>query len=453
MIMKEKKSKNYSLTYPKIVALGFALIILIGTVLLMLPVSSRGEEISFIDAFFTATSATCVTGLVTYDTATTWSLFGQIVILCLIQIGGLGFLTVIAFVSGIIKKRMSLKEKMLLKDAVGSLNIGGGKNLVRSVLLLTLCCEVTGAIILSTRFIPLAGVTKGIYLSVFTSISAFCNAGFDLMGSFAPSSSLTTVNNDPVIIITVSLLIIIGGLGFIVWQDMRDKRFNFKGFSIHTKLVLTITSFILVVCTALFLAFEYANEKTLADMPAWQKVLNAFFANVTTRTAGFNSIDTAGLTSASKMLTIMLMFIGGSSGSTAGGVKTTTIGVLVLCVISTLRNKDDVNAFDHRINNTAIKKAISIVFINLAEIVTATFLILLFQKGFTLIDVLFECTSAIGTVGMSTGITPELCTASKIVIIFLMYVGRLTSLIFALMFISLRAKTTTQKPLGNILVG
>ncbi len=451
--MKEKKSKNYSLTYPKIVALGFALIILIGTVLLMLPVSSRGEEISFIDAFFTATSATCVTGLVTYDTATTWSLFGQIVILCLIQIGGLGFLTVIAFVSGIIKKRMSLKEKMLLKDAVGSLNIGGGKNLVRSVLLLTLCCEVTGAIILSTRFIPLAGVTKGIYLSVFTSISAFCNAGFDLMGSFAPSSSLTTVNNDPVIIITVSLLIIIGGLGFIVWQDMRDKRFNFKGFSIHTKLVLTITSFILVVCTALFLAFEYANEKTLADMPAWQKVLNAFFANVTTRTAGFNSIDTAGLTSASKMLTIMLMFIGGSSGSTAGGVKTTTIGVLVLCVISTLRNKDDVNAFDHRINNTAIKKAISIVFINLAEIVTATFLILLFQKGFTLIDVLFECTSAIGTVGMSTGITPELCTASKIVIIFLMYVGRLTSLIFALMFISLRAKTTTQKPLGNILVG
>lgn len=451
--MKEKKSKNYSLTYPKIVALGFALIILIGTVLLMLPVSSRGEEISFIDAFFTATSATCVTGLVTYDTATTWSLFGQIVILCLIQIGGLGFLTVIAFVSGIIKKRMSLKEKMLLKDAVGSLNIGGGKNLVRSVLLLTLCCEVTGAIILSTRFIPLAGVTKGIYLSVFTSISAFCNAGFDLMGSFVPSSSLTTVNNDPVIIITVSLLIIIGGLGFIVWQDMRDKRFNFKGFSIHTKLVLTITSFILVVCTALFLAFEYANEKTLADMPAWQKVLNAFFANVTTRTAGFNSIDTAGLTSASKMLTIMLMFIGGSSGSTAGGVKTTTIGVLVLCVISTLRNKDDVNAFDHRINNTAIKKAISIVFINLAEIVTATFLILLFQKGFTLIDVLFECTSAIGTVGMSTGITPELCTASKIVIIFLMYVGRLTSLIFALMFISLRAKTTTQKPLGNILVG
>lgn len=451
--MKEKKSKNYSLTYPKIVALGFALIILIGTVLLMLPVSSRGEEISFIDAFFTATSATCVTGLVTYDTATTWSLFGQIVILCLIQIGGLGFLTVIAFVSGIIKKRMSLKEKMLLKDAVGSLNIGGGKNLVRSVLLLTLCCEVTGAIILSTRFIPLAGVPKGIYLSVFTSISAFCNAGFDLMGSFAPSSSLTTVNNDPVIIITVSLLIIIGGLGFIVWQDMRDKRFNFKGFSIHTKLVLTITSFILVVCTALFLAFEYANEKTLADMPAWQKVLNAFFANVTTRTAGFNSIDTAGLTSASKMLTIMLMFIGGSSGSTAGGVKTTTIGVLVLCVISTLRNKDDVNAFDHRINNTAIKKAISIVFINLAEIVTATFLILLFQKGFTLIDVLFECTSAIGTVGMSTGITPELCTASKIVIIFLMYVGRLTSLIFALMFISLRAKTTTQKPLGNILVG
>lgn len=451
--MKEKKSKNYSLTYPKIVALGFALIILIGTVLLMLPVSSRGEEISFIDAFFTATSATCVTGLVTYDTATTWSLFGQIVILCLIQIGGLGFLTVIAFVSGIIKKRMSLKEKMLLKDAVGSLNIGGGKNLVRSVLLLTLCCEVTGAIILSTRFIPLAGVTKGIYLSVFTSISAFCNAGFDLMGSFAPSSSLTTVNNDPVIIITVSLLIIIGGLGFIVWQDMRDKRFSFKGFSIHTKLVLTITSFILVVCTALFLAFEYANEKTLADMPAWQKVLNAFFANVTTRTAGFNSIDTAGLTSASKMLTIMLMFIGGSSGSTAGGVKTTTIGVLVLCVISTLRNKDDVNAFDHRINNTAIKKAISIVFINLAEIVTATFLILLFQKGFTLIDVLFECTSAIGTVGMSTGITPELCTASKIVIIFLMYVGRLTSLIFALMFISLRAKTTTQKPLGNILVG
>lgn len=451
--MREKRNKNYSLTYPKIVAIGFALIILIGTALLMLPISSKGEKISFINAFFTATSATCVTGLVTYDTATTWSLFGQIVILCLIQIGGLGFLTVIAFVSGIIKKRMSLKEKMLVKDAVGSLNIGGGKNLVRSVLLLTFCCETAGAVILSTRFIPMAGVLKGIYLSVFTSISAFCNAGFDLMGSFAPSSSLTTVNDDPVIIITVSLLIIIGGLGFIVWQDMHDNSFKFKNFSVHTKLVLTITAAILSVCTLLFLLFEYSNEKTIADMPLWQKALNAFFANVTTRTAGFNSVSTSGLTSVSKMLTIMLMFIGGSSGSTAGGVKTTTIAVLILCAISTLKNKDDVNAFGHRLDNAAIKKAISIVLINFVEVVTAVFLILLFQNGFNLIDVLFECASAIGTVGMTTGITPHLCTASKLVIIFLMYVGRLTSLIFALMFISLRAKTTAQKPLGSVLVG
>lgn len=451
--MREKRNKNYSLTYPKIVAIGFALIILIGTALLMLPISSNGEKISFINAFFTATSATCVTGLVTYDTATTWSLFGQIVILCLIQIGGLGFLTVLAFVSGIIKKRMSLKEKMLVKDAVGSLNIGGGKNLVRSVLLLTFCCEAAGAIILSTRFIPMAGVPKGIYLSVFTSISAFCNAGFDLMGSFVPSSSLTTVNDDPVIIITVSLLIIIGGLGFIVWQDIRDNNFKFKKFSVHTKLVLTITAVILTVCTLLFLLFEYSNEKTIADMPLWQKVLNAFFANVTARTAGFNSVSTSELTSASKMLTIMLMFIGGSSGSTAGGVKTTTIAVLILCVISTLKNKNDVNAFGHRLDNAAIKKAISVVLINFAEVVIAVFLILLFQNGFNLIDVLFECASAIGTVGMTTGITPHLCTASKLVIIFLMYVGRLTSLIFALMFISLRAKTTAQKPLCSVLVG
>lgn len=445
------KKSNYSLTYPKIVAVGFALLILLGSALLMLPISSKQGGVSYIDALFTATSATCITGLVPFDTFTNWSVFGQLVIICLIQVGGLGFITMLSVVINLLKKKMSLKQKMLLKEGIGSLNLGDVKELVKAVLIFTAACELTGAVILSTRFIPLAGARRGIYMALFTSISAFCNAGFDLMGMFSPSSSLMTVNDDPVVILTVSALIVFGGLGFIVWQDMKNCKFKIRRFSVHTKLVLISTALLISVGALLFFAFEYNN--TLGNMNLATKAMNSLFCSITPRTAGFNSVDTGALTSQSKMLTVILMFIGGSSGSTAGGVKTTTIAVLILCVVATTRNKESVDAFDRRINLDTVKSAVSVVCINFMEILTGVILISFIQNEFSLIDIIFECASAMGTVGMSTGITPELNTASKAVIIVLMYIGRLTSVIFALSFVAAKPKITTQKPKGRVMVG
>lgn len=445
------KEKNYSQSYPKIVALGFALLILLGTGLLMLPVSSKVGSISFIDALFTATSATCITGLVPFDTFTTWSVFGQVVIISLIQIGGLGFITFLAIFMKMAKKKMSLKQKMLLKESIGSLTIGEVKTLVKSVLCFTACCEIAGAILLSIRFIPLTDFKTGIAFGVFTSISAFCNAGFDLMGMFSPSSSLTTVNDDPVIILTVSALVVFGGLGFIVWEDMKNKKFNPKSFSVHTKLVLISTAILLVAGTILFLLFEYNN--TLKEMNFATKLLNAFFCSVTPRTAGFNSVDVAAMTPQSKLITMLLMFIGGSSGSTAGGVKTTSVAILFICVLANIRSKSEAEIFKRRITSDTIKKAVSIVVINASLIFTAGIIISLVQGEFKLTDIMFECFSAMGTVGITTGITPELSVISQIVIITLMYIGRLTTLIFALSFVEAKQKVTSQKPKCSIMVG
>lgn len=447
-----RDNKNYSLTYPKIVAIGFALLILLGTALLLLPISSKQDSVSFNDALFTATSAACITGLVPFDTFTSWTYFGQLVIISLIQIGGLGFITMLAVIVKITKRKMSLKQKMLLKEAIGSISLGDVKELVRSVLIFTGCCEGAGSLLLMTRFIPLSGsVRRGIYMSIFTSISAYCNAGFDLMGMFSPSSSLTTVNNDPVVIITISLLVIFGGLGFIVWQDMRHCKFKFKAFSVHSKLTIITTAILLFGGAVLFFIFEY--NQTLKDMSLGNKLLNAFFCSVTPRTAGFNSVDIASMSSTSKMLTMILMFIGGSSGSTAGGVKTTTVAVLFLCLIANMRNKNDVNAFDRQITLDTVKRAVAVALINLTEIFIGVVIISIAQGTLPLTDVLFECSSAIGTVGMTAGITSQLNIISQIVIILLMYIGRLTSLIFALSFVATKPQTTTQKPKGKIMVG
>lgn len=445
------KDKNFSQSYPRIVALGFALIILFGTALLMLPVSSKVGSISFIDALFTATSATCITGLVPFDTFTTWSTFGQAVIIILIQIGGLGFITFLAIFMKMARKKMSLKQKMLLKESIGSLTIGEVKTLVKSVLLFTACCEITGAVILATRFIPLTDLKTGISLSIFTSISAYCNAGFDLMGMFSPSSSLTTVNNDPIILLTVSALVVFGGLGFIVWEDMKTRKFNPKHFSIHSKLVLISTAILLISGTVLFFIFE--NNNTFSEMNVGTKLLNAFFCSVTPRTAGFNSVDIASMTPQSKFITMILMFIGGSSGSTAGGVKTTSIAILFLCVYANIRNKENVEIFKRRITSDAIKKSISIVVTNATLIFVGSIIISLVQGGFKLTDIIYECISAMGTVGITTGITSSLSPISQLVIIILMYIGRLTSLIFALSFVEAKQKTTSQKPKCSIMVG
>lgn len=446
-----KDKKNYSLTYPKIVAAGFALIIILGSLLLMLPISSKQGGIDYIDALFTSVSATCITGLVPFDTFSNWSVFGQIVILCLIQIGGLGFITVLALFVNVFRKRLSLKYRILLKESIGSLHLSNVRVLVKTVIVFTVVCELAGAALLSVRFIPLAGFRRGVYMAVFTSVSAFCNAGFDLMGMFSPSSSLTTVNNDPVIILTISALIVLGGIGFIVWQDLKDKKFKIKTLSVHSKLVFCSTAVLLLCGMALFFLFEY--NCTFKNMDLGTKLLNSFFCSVTPRTAGFNSVEIADMNPVSRMLTIVFMFIGGSSGSTAGGVKTTTVAVLVLCVIANIRNKNEIAVFNNRITLDTVKKAVSVVVINLFEIFLGIIIISFSQSELSLADVVFECASAMGTVGITTGITSRLNIVSKLVIIILMYIGRLTSLIFALSFVVTKPKTTTKKPKGEFMVG
>ncbi len=433
--------KNYSLKYPKIVAAGFAIIILLGSVLLTLPISSKQGSVAYIDALFTATSATCITGLVPFDTFSSWSVFGQLVILCLIQLGGLGFITVLSLFVNFFRKRMSLKYKMLLKESVGSFHLSEVKGLVKTVIIFTASCELIGTVLLAIRFVPLTNLKRGIYMAVFTSVSAFCNAGFDLMGVFSPSSSLTTVNNDPIILLTISALVIFGGIGFIVWHDLKDKRFKLKLLSVHSKLVLSATAVLLLGGMILFFIFEY--NYSFKDMNFGSKLLNSFFCSVTPRTAGFNSVEIREMNPVSQMLTTILMFIGGSSGSTAGGVKTTTIAVLLLCVVANLRNRDEIVVFNYRIALDTVKRAISVTLTNLSEIFIGIIIITLVQSEFSLSDVVFECFSAMGTVGITTGITPNLN----------MYIGRLTSLIFALSFVVVKPKTTTQKLKGEFMVG
>ena len=449
-----KKNKNYYYSYPKIVAVSFFAVIMIGTVLLMLPISIKGESVSFMDALFTATSATCVTGLVVFDTFSQWTLFGQIVILCLIQIGGLGFVTIITMLMRFLKKKVTLREKLLLKESFGSIPTGNTKKIVKTVLIGTIIFELSGAAVLCTQFIPQMGLKNGLYTSVFLSVSSFCNAGFDVLGRTEPGSSLITVNTNPVILLTIAALIIIGGIGFIVWSDIADLKLKVKRYSFHTKLTLTTTAILLIGGTILYYIFE--RENCFSDLSAGEKFLNAFFTSTTTRTAGFNSVANGDLSAPSKVITYILMLIGGSAGSTAGGIKTTTVAVLFLCAISTLKSSNDIEVFGKRITIDIIRKAVAVTVINLTQVFLSSVIITLCQPELRYSDILFECISAIGTVGMSTGITSSLELLPKIIIALLMFVGRITSLVFAFMFILDSRKNdihNSQKPKGNLLVG
>lgn len=447
---KLKKRKN-GISYPKLAAVSFLAIILIGSMLLMLPESSKDGQVSFVDALMTATSATCVTGLVVADTFTKWTLLGQLIILCMIQIGGLGFITIITLLIRIVKKRFSVKEKILFRESIGSIFTGDMKSLGRRVIIGTIMFEVAGAVALSTQFIPSMGWKNGLYTAVFLSVSAFCNAGFDVMGRIEAGSSLMTVNDKPIILLTICALIIIGGIGFIVWDDLVEKKFRFKQLSLHTKITLVTTLVLLMLGTCLYLAFEYSN--TMKDMSFGEKLLNAFFTSTTTRTAGFNSINTGDMADSSKLLTYFLMLIGGSSASTAGGIKTTTVAVLFLCALATLNGTKEVTAFGKSISEENVRRAISVTLINLSFVIAASFIIAMVQPTLKYFDILFECFSAVGTVGMSTGITSSLAAVPKLIITLLMFIGRLSSLTFVFSIRFENNLTTVKKPVGNILVG
>lgn len=448
--MKRKKKRN--LTQTQIIASGFCTIIFVGTLLLCLPIATRqGETTTFLGALFTATSATCVTGLVAYDTYTHWTVFGQCVILLLIQVGGLGFMTFNVMFLRLFRKEIGLKTRGIMMESVNAMQYGGIIRLVQVILKGTVLFETLGALLLMVRFIPELGVISGIYNSVFLSISAFCNAGFDLMGRYEPFTSLCRYESDVYMNVVISALIIIGGLGFVVWDDLRRNRLHVRKYRLHTKMVLVTTITLLVGGTLLFLLLEGNN--TLEGHDITGKLCGAWFDAVTPRTAGFNTTDTAALSNGGKLLTCFLMFVGGSPGSTAGGVKTTTLLVILVYIISNLRNAPGCNIFGRRLDDDIIKKAGLVVFINMTLVVLAMIAICGVQPRLEIADVIFEVFSAIGTAGMSTGVTRSLGSPAKVIIIFLMYCGRVGSITFAMSFLKKKENVRVQKPVERITIG
>lgn len=435
---------------PQMIAFGFFIIISIGTLLLMLPISSRtGEWTPFLTALFTATSSSCVTGLILVDTFTQWSLFGQWIILALIQIGGLGFITLGITVSLLLRKKIGLKQRGLIKESLNTMEIGGVVRLTRKILGGTLLFELTGAFILALRFHKTMDWLQAAYYGIFHSVSAFCNAGFDLMGRFS-TSSFTAYYDDPAVVLTLSFLIIIGGIGFFVWSDVWEHKFHIRQYTLHTKMVLCATLFLTFAGAALFYLLEH--DHLFADMSTKGQLLSSLFCSVTPRTAGFNTIDSGALTESSKLLTIILMFIGGAPGSTAGGVKVTTVFVLCLYIRSTLTRTSGTNIFGRRLEDSILTKAAVVFSLNLILALCATMAITSIS-GYPVIDVAFEVFSAISTVGMTTGITGSLSVIPQLILILLMYLGRLGSLSFALSFTDKKKIAHIKQPMEKINVG
>jgi trk system potassium uptake protein TrkH len=445
------KKTLQNISASRLIALGFLLVILLGSILLCLPISSRSREwTSLVDALFTSTSATCVTGLIVFDTYTHWSLFGQLVILAMIQIGGIGLMTIIIMVFIFLKRKISLHERLILMQATGTIHVSGAVKLVKRITKGTVLCEGIGALLLSIRFIPDMGLWQGIYYAVFHSISAFCNAGFDLMGQFGAYSSLTSYAADPLVNVTIMLLIIIGGLGFLVWDEILHYGIHFHKYSLHAKIVLTTTVFLLAIGTLGFFVFEHRGN--LSGLSLSEQWLSSAFMSVTTRTAGFNTMDLSTLSESGSLLSIILMFIGGNPGSTAGGIKTSTLAVVIFAMISMSKGHKEVTLFKRTLNADIVKQASVIIIIYLLNILTATMLICCVEP-YSLKQVLFETTSAAATVGISQGLTPALSIFSHIILIFLMFAGRIGGLSMMLVFGEEKPQPPAKRPTEPIMIG
>lgn len=442
--------RKITLDPPKVLVYGFILIIFIGASLLSLPVSTvDGEGLSFIKALFTATSATCVTGLVVVDTGTTFTIFGQLVILTLIQVGGLGFMTFATLFAFLLGKRISLKERILLQESLNNISIEGIVRLAKRILVFTAFFESIGALILSIRFSFDMPLGKAIYYGIFHSVSNFNNAGFDLMGEFR---SLTGYVDDPAVVLTISSLIVIGGIGFIVMNDIYEYRAT-RRVSLHTKVVLSTTMWLLLAGTVFIFLLEFSNSKTLGPLSTEGKVLGALFQSVTARTAGANTISIGDMTQSALFLTILLMFIGASPGSTGGGIKTTTFATLIGAVWSQIRGREDVVLFRRRVGYEIIYKALTVTFSALALIMVMAMLLTITEEGYDFLMILFETTSAFATVGLSMGLTPHLSPAGEIIITMMMLAGRVGPLTVAFA-ITLRRKQNPYKyPKGKIMIG
>ncbi len=437
-----------------IIVSSFAVLILLGAILLMLPFMNRqGQVTPFINALFTATSATCVTGLIIYDTYMYFNVAGQTVIICLIQLGGLGLVTLTSFFYLLIGKRMNLRTAHLAQESVSSNEKIDTVHLVKMVVFLTFTVETIGALLLMLYFVPEFG-TYGIFMSFFFAISAYCNAGFDLLGMQGEYSSLISVNDNPWVLIVIMLLIVSGGLGFVVWQDLWNFRQR-KRLFLHSKIVLITTAVLILSGAVLFLIAEWSNPKTMGEMGLGQKVLNAFFQSVTTRTAGFDSINNPGMTTISKFISVIYMFIGAAPGSTGGGIKLTTMVVLVMTVVSVMRGRTDTVIRNRLVHKMVVYKSLAVLFLAFLLVMVTTGTLLVTESSSSQIDALFESTSAFATVGLSVGISAEAHLLGKIMLIITMFLGRVGPVSFALS-ISMAAGTREKKqvmPDAKIWVG
>ncbi|MBR5441874.1 MAG: potassium transporter KtrB [Clostridia bacterium] len=450
--------KKLKLSTTHIIMLSFLVLIMLGAVLLMLPISSaNGTTTPFVDALFTATTATCVTGLVVVPTFSAWSTFGHVVILLLIQVGGLGVITVLAAFSMMLHRKMGLSDRLLVQDAFNLDSLAGLGVFVKKVVKGALVVEGVGALLYMTVFVPDFGV-RGIWISVFNSISAFCNAGIDIFAS----DSLCSYATNPVINLVTSFLIVVGGLGFIVWWDViriikgriSGRRIGLKSLTLHSKIVLSTTAVLLVGGGLLFLLLEYNNPLTIKDMSLYDKVQVAFFQSVTTRTAGFMSVPQENLTNASAILSLMLMFVGGSPVGTAGGVKTVTIVVIIASAVASVKNKDSVDLFNRSIARQTVSKAIAVACMSGLIVAVSTVLLSLATPHASVIDVAFETVSATATVGLSRNLTSGLDVLGKLIIIATMYFGRIGPISLAVA-LNLRKQNTSiiKNPTEDIRVG
>lgn len=448
--MIRKLVEKFRLDPPKTLVLGFALIIMIGTFLLTLPASTvDGMGLPWLNALFTATSATCVTGLVVVDTGSTFTLFGQLVILSLIQIGGLGFMTFATFFALIMRKKISLRERLILQESLNQVTIEGVVRLAKMILIFTALAELIGGILLSIRFAFDFPLGTAIYFGFFHAISNFNNAGFDLMGDFA---SLTAYVDDPLVSIVVMSLIIIGGIGFMVVSEVYDYRHT-RRLSLHTKVVLSTTALLVVAGAVLIFFLEYTNPKTLQPLSMMGKILGSLYQSVTPRTAGSNTLSIGDMHQSSLFLIILLMFIGASPGSTGGGIKTTTFATLVGAVIAQIKGKEDVIFFRQRILPHMIYKSLTVTMIGLFVVMAITMALSITETGAPFQMILFEVTSAFATTGLSMGLTPELSSVGRFLIVLTMFAGRVGPLTIAFALAQRKQKEYYRYPKGKITIG
>lgn len=446
-----KKKFKFSLSVWQILALAYLGGTIVGSIFLILPFATQeGQQTSYINALFTAASAVCITGLSPYDIATHWTLFGQLVILFLVQMSGLGFMTLVSAAFLIFKHGMGFSSRnAFMLDSRGKYT--GIKTLLMRIVIGTLIFETVGALLLMIRFIPDFGVADGIYYSVWHSVSAFCNAGFDLMGSkYGEFVSLTNYSTDPVVTLTISALVILGGLGFAVWSDVVDCRFRYKKFQLNTKVVLIVNAILIVLGTAAFLLFERDNQ---AGLNFGQKLLVSFFETVTPRSAGFATTSCSDLSDSGYLLTIIYMFIGGGSGSTAGGIRVGTFAVITMGMFAACRGRKDINIGKRRIEYSLVSQSLAIFAAFLMGVVVSTLAIGTIQPGEEFKDVFFECFSALSNTGLTMDFTPKLGVASSIIIIFLMYAGRVGILTLTLALGKKRNAAEIRRPVDTLLIG